>query len=410
MPIDRATEVAVSPLSMTRRIASTLNSHGNFRRCSAMGRHSFRPPLKAIMVSTKLRLGQTLRGDFSRCANVYDIMDRLCLACGGKLSLRTSNQPGYLKPAVFSIFECTSCRLSVADPCCIDEAVYDLIYSSASVIPGYDRYAIYAKGVIGSGRGDPLTYLADQENIYWAVKNFIDGKTSWIGKRILEVGAGLGYLTYAIGMRGIDIIGLDISAEAIDAARARYGNKYRCADIGDLKREGALFDAIILTEVIEHVEDPLSLLSSLRSVLAPHGTILVTTPNKACAPRGAVWDTEPPPVHLWWFTKSSLRWMASNLGMEVVFTEFAPYHGPLRFANPTAMATAASTSRAVFAEHGRLINYKGERIRGAVHAIRRFYPIARLYARLNAIMAAMLPLKSRSREHPTICAAFTPYA
>lgn len=47
MPSDRATSVAVSPLSMTRRTASTLNSRGNFRRWSAMGHHSFRPPLEA---------------------------------------------------------------------------------------------------------------------------------------------------------------------------------------------------------------------------------------------------------------------------------------------------------------------------------------------------------------------------
>ena len=47
MPIDRATSVAVSPLSITRRTASILNSRGNFRRWSAMGHHSFRPPLEA---------------------------------------------------------------------------------------------------------------------------------------------------------------------------------------------------------------------------------------------------------------------------------------------------------------------------------------------------------------------------
>ena len=99
------------------------------------------------------------------------------------------------------------------------------------------------------------------------------------------------------------------------------------ADLFDLHKNTQRYDCIILTEVIEHVPDPVEFLKAAASVLSPGGVLLVTTPNKTIAPLGTVWGTESPPVHLWWLSESSIRQIARRLGLLVKFGDFAPMFG-----------------------------------------------------------------------------------
>jgi len=102
------------------------------------------------------------------------------------------------------------------------------------MVPGYERYAQYAEAVLKEP--DPLGYLANCEDVYWAVEQYLQQKICMSNNpkyRILEVGSGLGYLTYAIARRGYDVIGLDVSAEAVRRAIERYGEMFVCANLAD---------------------------------------------------------------------------------------------------------------------------------------------------------------------------------
>jgi hypothetical protein len=50
-----------------------------------------------------------------------------------------------------------------------------------------------------------------------------------------------------------------------------------------------------MTELIECVEKPESLLADIRCLLRPSGFALITTPNKSVFPIGAYWKSENPP-------------------------------------------------------------------------------------------------------------------
>lgn len=68
--------------------------------------------------------------------------------------------------------------------------------------------------------------------------------------------------------------------------REKYGDRVRFAFFDAEEEEfpfdDASFDQVVCTEVLEHmVLDPMKLMSSINRVLAPEGTLLLTTPNSA---------------------------------------------------------------------------------------------------------------------------------
>ncbi|MGC1442129.1 MAG: hypothetical protein WA888_16095, partial [Burkholderiaceae bacterium] len=63
------------------------------------------------------------------------------------------------------------------------------------------------------------------------------------------------------------------------------------------------------------------------------GVILITTPNKSYYPPSSIWQTESPPVHLWWFSETSLRIIAKKVGMRARLWDFSPYYSRKRQGN-----------------------------------------------------------------------------
>lgn len=82
------------------------------------------------------------------------------------------------------------------------------------------------------------------------------------GNRIVDIGCGCGYGTWLLWAATGQATGIDISKEAIDWARQYYpGPNYILANAGKLDIEG---DVAVVFEVIEHIEDPKSLLSKMK--------------------------------------------------------------------------------------------------------------------------------------------------
>jgi 2-polyprenyl-3-methyl-5-hydroxy-6-metoxy-1,4-benzoquinol methylase len=78
--------------------------------------------------------------------------------------------------------------------------------------------------------------------------------------------------------RAAHVLGIDIVPEGIDLLRSR-GYKVRLADATSEDDLGERFERVLIGDVIEHVNSPLSLLQFASRHLTPDGLILVTTPN-----------------------------------------------------------------------------------------------------------------------------------
>ena len=103
-------------------------------------------------------------------------------------------------------------------------------------------------------------------------------------KAVLDVGCDTGYLGEALGASGNTTSGFEINEETAQAARQRLTR----VEVGDLESVDlvslfgpASFDVVVFGDVLEHLRDPLPTLRQSRRLLAPGGSVLISTPNVA---------------------------------------------------------------------------------------------------------------------------------
>jgi SAM-dependent methyltransferase len=79
-----------------------------------------------------------------------------------------------------------------------------------------------------------------------------------------------------------DIVGVEISAEAVKAARAKFPNvDYRVASIEDWSpHPGEHFSLAVAVESIEHWQDAGRGLDAIHDAMSPEGMLVLTTPNR----------------------------------------------------------------------------------------------------------------------------------
>src|ERR1700733_985130 len=87
-----------------------------------------------------------------------------CKLCGRPSRLLNSEHCGYQRPERYAIYECVYCDLQFAEPLHSLNGIYEHIYRSSAILPGYARYHRYAHSI--ARESDPLSWLAQQECVY----------------------------------------------------------------------------------------------------------------------------------------------------------------------------------------------------------------------------------------------------
>ena len=118
-------------------------------------------------------------------------------------------------------------------------------------------------------------------------------------KRALDLGCGTGYGAAELSNRARNVLGIDLSQEALIYARTHYSPPnlhWTQATATTLPFADSSFDLITAFEVIEHLDNWPALLSEARRVLAPNGLFLVSTPNQRYYSESRA-ETGPNPFH-----------------------------------------------------------------------------------------------------------------
>src|SRR4051812_26003190 len=100
--------------------------------------------------------------------------------------------------------------------------------------------------------------------------------------QVLDLGCNNGYGSFEFSCHGHQVIGVDVSAEALNNARSRFkadNLEFRQVDGANLPFESDRFDLITSFQVIEHIVEMEPYLSEIRRVLKPGGLAIFTTPN-----------------------------------------------------------------------------------------------------------------------------------
>ena len=251
-----------------------------------------------------------------------------CKICGS-IASSIKKVEGYKENKYYQIYYCESCDASFSDCYPDDSSIYNLIYENASFISGYGRYDTYKNNVLKNE--NPFEYLSEAEDMYWAIKQSISKGHLKKTSKILEVGCGMGYLTFSLNKEGFDIKGCDISEKAIEKAKKTYGlsssELFFVADIYKISENDSLrYDTIILTEVIEHIYDPLHFINTLLKLLKNNGNVIITTPNKTAYKKSVFWTSDLPPVHYWWLSENSFEKIALLTNSSIQFIDFSQYN------------------------------------------------------------------------------------
>jgi SAM-dependent methyltransferase len=99
------------------------------------------------------------------------------------------------------------------------------------------------------------------------------------GKRILDVGCGLGMYVSQLRQFSDQVYGVDVDHEKV-AQASRWLPNLQVSPAERLPFEDESFDVVLLNEVLEHVEDDRRAIREAYRVLAPGGHFLIYAPNR----------------------------------------------------------------------------------------------------------------------------------
>ena len=108
----------------------------------------------------------------------------------------------------------------------------------------------------------------------------------YLGRRVLEIGAGIGNLTRHLAPRRERYIATDIDPEHLARLRTRLQHRpnleiraCNLAHAGDFTALAGSLDTVVCLNVLEHVEDDLAGLANIHGALAPGGRAVVLVPH-----------------------------------------------------------------------------------------------------------------------------------
>jgi SAM-dependent methyltransferase len=117
-----------------------------------------------------------------------------------------------------------------------------------------------------------------RRHIVWSlVRRYVDAPTT--GRlRICELGCGTGGNLAPVADQH-DVIGVECSPQAIEYAQSRLGNRVIRGSLpDDVPLPSNSFDVVLLTDVLEHIEDDAASVRTALQLLRPGGIVVATVP------------------------------------------------------------------------------------------------------------------------------------
>ena len=207
----------------------------------------------------------------------------------------------------FLVLHCKSCGLLYLNPRPTGDS-YSLIY------PDHYHAFDFSKeefGLVHSVRRQ----LEARRLLRWCAE--LDDQA-----RILDVGCGDGFhlsILKEFGNPKWTLQGVDTDARAVDKACKR-GLNVVCGDLSSMRTDKQ-FDLALLIMTIEHVRDPVEVLSGISDALRVGGRLVIVTDNAASPSQklfgSRYWGGYHFPRHTYLFCPSTLRTLGKKVGFQV---------------------------------------------------------------------------------------------
>jgi len=172
---------------------------------------------------------------------------------------------------------------------------------------------------------DPLSqyeYLVDGVKYIEKEDDFIAAYDHWLQDierkilkgKLLEIGSAVGYFLEAAKRRGWDVYGVEISSGGVRYCKEHFGIDVFCGELKEAGIPSGYFDCIVMLHTLEHVYNPMELLSECCRVMRPGGLMVIEVPYLK-----SVNDKNSPmlndlPAHLNFFTAECLLELLKRCG------------------------------------------------------------------------------------------------
>ena len=104
------------------------------------------------------------------------------------------------------------------------------------------------------------------------------------GENILDLGCHVGAYSHYLAQKGHKVVAADVDEDVLRIARRKYSHpdlQFVRTDGDKLDFEDNFFDSVLLLEVLEHSQNPRSLVREIYRVLEPGGFLILSVPNAA---------------------------------------------------------------------------------------------------------------------------------
>lgn len=142
------------------------------------------------------------------------------------------------------------------------------------------------------------------------------------GARVIDLGCGQGGLLeeFAKGLPGVQFFALDISNKLAEFTQKRVSSaRVLQGDVEHLPFKNGQFDAVLMTEVFEHLPSPAIALAQVFRILKPGGWLMLSIPNRDWF-RHEEYETQRrryQPVDDHWYSVGEVRQLIKNAGFGI---------------------------------------------------------------------------------------------
>jgi SAM-dependent methyltransferase len=179
----------------------------------------------------------------------------------------------------------------------------------------------YFHGWVSDANGDVVRNMKHKTFI-----RQLDQLGMMISGRILDVGCATGFFLEVATKKGWDAYGVELSEFAAVIARQTFGSRVFHGTVTCAGYPDGFFDAVMLSDVIEHLADPHEFMTEIGRVVRPGGIVMAVTPNAASLSarlmgrRWSHYNRE----HLLYFTMDTMTRLLDYHGFQMVSRGNAP--------------------------------------------------------------------------------------
>ena len=175
---------------------------------------------------------------------------------------------------------------------------------------------------------------------------------------LLEIGASAGLFMKSAERVGWRTKGVEPMAPAAAFARERLGLDVFEGTLDEAQLPPASFDGVVMFDTIEHVPDPVAVLTSAHQLLRERGLLVLTTPNWEAFTRHALgeqWAVISAAEHLYLFSEATLTAALRKAGFSWIHFHRDLAAGPVQAMNPNYTHQLGSLRHRAYREFVRLV-------------------------------------------------------